>query len=215
MGCNKDCGKGCPGHISPAAVNAAVGKKKESVVQMVAVLTLTCFVAGLALAFTYNKTKARIAEAELASQLSSVKKVLPAFEGAPEVKELDIDGCMQTFYVGKKDGRVVGVATRAESVGYGGTVAMLVGVDPSGAISGMALLAHQETPGLGAKAGSNDFLNQFKGKVLADSAAAIRVTKDGGDIDAITAATITSRTVADAATKALRIFLKHKDVILG
>ena len=188
--------------------------KKDSVVRMVIVLTVTCLVAGICLSYTYNKTKDGIAHAELDAQLKSVRKVLPAFDGEPEQRTLTINGEEKTFYLGRKDGTVVGVATRSASLGYGGTLNILVGVNPEGVITGVDLLQHQETPGLGAKADGDEFLNQFKGKSLVTLSDELKVKKDSGDIDSITAATITSRAVAHAATKALRLFMENKEEVL-
>jgi electron transport complex protein RnfG len=188
--------------------------KKDSVMRMVIVLTVTCLVAGLCLSFTYNKTKDDIAHAKLDAQLKSVQKVLPSFDGDIEVKTVMIDGEEKTFYLGRKDGMIVGAATQSASLGYGGTLNLLVGVDPEGVMTGVVLLEHQETPGLGAKAGGDEFLNQFKGKSLVTLSDEVKVKKDGGDIDSITAATITSRAVAHAATKALRLFMENKEEVL-
>ena len=189
-------------------------QKKDSVKTMVVVLTVTCMVAGICLSFTYNQTKDAIAQAELDAQLRSVRTVLPPFDGEPEVITRVINGKEKTLYIGRKNGVIVGVAISSTSLGYGGTLKILVGIRPDGTITGIELLQHKETPGLGAKASSSDFLTQFKGKFLTQSTDEIKVKKDGGDIDSITAATITSRAVAKAATTALREFMQHKDEIL-
>jgi len=189
-------------------------EKKDSLMQMVIVLTLTCLIAGVCLSYTYNKTKDGIARAELDAKLKSVRKVLPAFDGEPEQRTLTINGEEKTFYIGRKEGRVVGVAASSSALGYGGTLNILVGIDVEGAITRVVLLEHQETPGLGSKAEGEDFLNQFKGKLLVTLSDELKGKKDGGDIDSITAATITSRAVAQAATKASRFFMEHKEEVL-
>ncbi len=189
-------------------------RKKDSIVKMIFVLTLICFLAGLSLSYTYNKTRDKILDAEFEAKLKSVKKVLPPFDGDAGVKKVIIEGEEKTFYLGRKQGSIIGVATASSHLGYGGTLSILVGIDLEGIITGVALLEHQETPGLGAKAGGEAFLGQFKGKYLSDSDDKIMVKKDGGDIDSITSATITSRSVAEAATKALRLFMQHKKEVL-
>jgi len=190
--------------------------KKDSVFKMVIVLTLTCLTAGVCLSFTYMYTKDAIASAEKDATLSSVRKVLPEFDGDPEEKMLTVNDEEKVFYVGKKNGEIVGVATSSSSMGYGGAVSILVGVDVYGAITGIVLLQHQETPGLGTKAANPEFLDQFQGKRLDDAGDAIALVNYGGDIQGITSATITSRAVTQAATNALRMFLKHRiDIMPG
>jgi len=181
---------------------------------MVSVLTITCVVAGIALSFTYTATKDAIVQAETAARLASVRTVIPPFNGEPVEEEYEIEGTAHTFFIGKKDGKVVGVATPAQAVGYGGTVNILVGMNPTGKVTGIVLLQHQETPGLGTKAGLPQFLEQFTGRKLEFRSDEMLVKKDGGDIDAVTAATITSRAVTKATTEALRRFLKIKEELL-
>ena len=189
--------------------------KKDSIIKMVVVLTLTCIISGVCLSYTYNKTKDVIADAELHAKLKSVRNVLPAFDGDPEQRTVIINGEEKTFYIGKKEGHVVGIAASSSALGYGGTLHILVGIDPEGTITGVELLQHKETPGLGAKAESPRFLDQFKRKFLTSVDDTIQVKKDGGDIDSITAATITSRAIAEAATEALREFIKYKDEVVS
>jgi len=190
------------------------GTKKDSIGKMVLVLTVTCVIAGICLSFTYTQTKDAIANAELAATLKSVRKVLPAFDGEPAEKKITVEGRERTFYIGHKDGAIVGVATTSSALGYGGTISILVGMDMKGSITGIELLQHKETPGLGTKAGDIEFLAQFNGAMLKDARDEIKVKKDDGDIDSITAATITSRAIAAAATDALRLFIEHKDEVL-
>jgi len=188
--------------------------KQDSVFKMVAALTVTCVISGVALAFTYNVTKDRIVAAEKEARLESVRTVLPEFDGEPVEKELEIDGETYTFFIGKKDEKMVGVAVATKAIGYGGDVHMLIGMDIHGIIRGMALLQHQETPGLGTKAGGSRFLSQFIGQKLHATSDEFLVTKDGGQINAVTAATITSRAVAKAATAALHAFMKAKEQLV-
>lgn len=206
----KKCGNACPAK----AVKIPI-KKTESVFLLVFILTFVCLGAGVLLSFTFNQTKDKIADAEQQAALELVKVVLPEFDGEPIVKKLMIDGEEKEFYIGSKNGFVTGIATRSNSLGYGGTLTILVGVDTDEKISGVALLSHQETPGLGAKAGDANFLEQFKNKTLKEKESVLTVKKDGGEIEAITAATITSRAVAKAATKALRIININKKELVS
>ena len=191
-----------------------MAKKEDSVLKMVVVLMVTCIFSGVALAYTYNLTKDKIAQTEKEAGLSAVKKVLPVYDGIPQEKIINIDGVEKSIYIGKKDGKIVGFAIPSGAIGYGGMVNILVGIDTNGKVTGMELLAHQETPGLGSKAGEAKFKDQFKGKFLKSVSEVFSVRKDGGDIEAITAATITSRAVTNGVTEALRIYLKNKEQLV-
>ncbi len=179
-----------------------MAKKKDSVFKLVSMLVLTCVISGICLALTFSVTKDRIALAEENAKLSAVKEVLPEFEGNPVEKKIEIEGNEVSVFVGMQDGKLVGFAIPSGDVGYGGMVNVLVGFDPKGSVTGIALLDHQETPGLGSKAGEPGFIKQFFGK--SDSSYAVK--KDGGNIEAVTAATITSRAVCGGVTKAAKVF---------
>jgi len=187
----------------------------DSVPKMVTVLTLVCCAAALALSQVYSVTKGPIALAEKNEQLKAIKAVLPAYDNDP-LKEVDkhkFEGVKYEFYVGKKAGKVVGRAVKVKSdAGYGGAIVVMLGIAPDGKITGLYILKHSETPGLGAKIVEKGFLDQFVGKSLASSK--IYVKKDGGDIDQITGATISPRAVCLAVRQGLlayrAIYLKGK-----
>ena len=93
----------------------------------------------------------------------------------------------------------------------------MLGVNPAGEITGIYILKHLETPGLGANIERPEFTEQFKGKSLANSKLVrgnLAVTKDGGDIQALTGATISPRGVVQAVNWGLKVFEKHKGEIL-
>jgi len=115
-----------------------------------------------------------------------------------------------TFYQAIKDGELVGTAVKTYTDnGFGGRVSIMVGFKPDGTIINTAVLEHKETPGLGDKMdkSKSDFTEQFKGKNPADFK--LEVSKDGGDVDAITAATISSRAFCDAVLRAYTTFEKE------
>ncbi len=167
----------------------------REVARMVGVLTLVCVLAALALAKVYDLTEEPIREAKRQELLRAVGAVLPAFDNAPDADAREVDGV--TYYPGRKVGELVGVAFPVRSnEGYSGTIEALVGVDPTGRVTGVVVLAHAETPGLGAKAADPGFLAQFNGRSLDDARWAVK--KDGGDFDQITGATITPRAIVAA-----------------
>lgn len=168
----------------------------DTVPKMVAVLTIICGVAALALAQVYNVTKEPIEQAERNEQLKAIKAVLPPYDNDPlkEVEKHEYEGAEYEFCVGKKAGEIVGRAVKVKSeAGYGGAIEIMLGIGPDAKITGIYILKHAETPGLGAKIVEKSFTEQFVGKSLAKSK--ICVKKDGGDIDQITGATISPRAV--------------------
>lgn len=146
-----------------------------------------CVIASAGLATVYSLTAERIknnVKQELQEKLKSV---------IPDADRFEEKG---TEYIGYKDNKKVGVAVRVSPNGYGGPINMLMGVDRNGKILGIAILSHKETPGLGKKIEDQQFRSQFKGKRVEG----LILKKDSaeGMIDAITAATISSRAVTDA-----------------
>ena len=99
----------------------------------------------------------------------------------------------------------------ASPKGYGGTIRLLVGVNAAGTVQGLAVLEQKETPGLGAKIKDDGFRGQFKGLRIIDTRWKVR--KDGGDVDEITAATISSRAVVEAVARGLDVYRRHEATI--
>ncbi len=167
-------------------------------------LALICAVAALALSQVASFTAEPIAAAEYAAKMEAVIAVLPAHDNAPGVDAVDLDA--RTYYPAMKDGEVVGWAFRGVTqLGYSGEIEVMIGVDAAGAIEGMRILRHAETPGLGSNYAEPAMLADFfGGKTLV--ATDWRMSKDGGDIDAVTGATVTGRALADAVQNALKQF---------
>lgn len=179
---------------------------------LVIVLTLTCVIAALSMALVDRLTEGRIDTQKKMGKVSSIKNVLPPFDNDPLADKKEIDG--KTFYIGKKAGKLTGIALEVEGEGYSGGIRIMVGIDPTGTITGVEILEQLETPGLGARIEDDTFRAQFKGKSLTNSKLVeghLAVKKDNGDIDALTGATISSRGVTEAADKALNIFQQYKD----
>lgn len=178
-------------------------KKLESTLpNMFIVLTLIALVSAAALAFTYGQTKPILDEQARQRQIQAVSAVIPAeFDNAPTEEAVSVEGYDGVeIYPATAGGARVGTAVRSYSGdGYGGTITIMVGFNPDGEITGTTVLSHTETPGLGAKITEESFREQFVGATAADGLA---VTKDGGNVDAITAATISSRAFCDAINRA-------------
>lgn len=165
-------------------------------------LGIICLAATLVLAVTYEVTKPKIEEQLKTEEQDALKIVMPQ---ADSFNEKVLDGI--EYFEAFKDKNLIGYCVRVVGGGYTGYIRIITGIDPAGAIQGVEILEHNETPGLGAKINEIKpgemepwFLKQFKGK----SARTIAVKKD---IDAITGATISSRAVTDAIRMTIDDFL--------
>ncbi|MCB2220904.1 MAG: RnfABCDGE type electron transport complex subunit G [Bacteroidetes bacterium] len=178
-----------------------MAKKESSFVNMVITLFVVTGVAALALGSVYNLTKEPIAIAKRQKIEKAIGEVLPAFDTIREFKRLPEGGKDSlTFYEASNNGMPVGTAIRTYTdKGFSGRFWIMVGFTDGDVISGTSVLEHKETPGLGDKMKS-EWANQFVGKNL--NSFKLKVKKDGGDVDAITAATISSRAFCEATQRA-------------
>lgn len=174
---------------------------KSSLKNMLLCLTGVCLACSALLAFTYALTCEPVAAAQQAKTNASIARVLPEFTGAPELKTVDVDGQTFSYY----DAGGSGYAVIVTVSGFGGPLSLMVGIREDGCIHNTVVLSHNETPGLGAKCQTDTkFIDQFKG--LDPSVKHLAVRKDGGDIDAITASTITSRAYTLAVATAAGVY---------
>ena len=182
---------------------------KSTLTNMVLSLLGITLVASLAVGVIYRVTAGPIADAKTAKLTNAIAQVLPPFDNTPgdSVQTLNIDGGEVKIYSGTKNGQPVGYAIESFSNnGFSGEVRLIVGFNPDGTIYRTEVLSQHETPGLGDKMerSKSDFAQQFDGKNPADFHLA--VSKDGGDVDAITAATISSRAYTEAIARAYNVF---------
>ena len=169
-------------------------------------LLAICLVCSALLAGVYALTAEPIAAASAAKNEAAIKEVLP--ETAVTVEEertVEMDGQTYTYNLAyDEQGNTVGCAINVSPLGFGGPISIKVGFDASGVIWNTKVLSQAETPGLGAKCTEASFSGQFKG--FDPSAKKLAVRKDGGDVDAITASTITSRAYANGLAVAVNVF---------
>jgi len=179
----------------------------------VIVLTCICLAAALLLSYINLITRDAIAANEKAEALRMVQKVLTDFDNNLDEEKVEIEGI--TVYRGFKDGAFTGAAIQTESrQGYGGTIKVMLGVDEQGKVTGLEVVSHTETPGLGTKVTAGEWKEQLRGMSLATGAWKVRKDDPGGVVDEVTGATISSRAVIEAAEQALRLFEKHRDAIM-
>lgn len=174
---------------------------KSSLLNMTACLGAITLVCSALLGVFHEITAEPIKAAAAAKTQNAIAAVLP--EGYDAISELQ--QCEQgSYYLATKDGEVVGMAVNAQSSGFGGTLKVMVGFYADGRICNTSVLEHSETPGLGAKCTEPAFAAQFQG--FDPSVNALSVKKDGGDVDAITASTITSRAFCVAMENAVKVY---------
>ena len=179
---------------------------KSSLKNMVLVLFSISLISGACVGLVNMITEEPIAEAKKKANEEAVVKVLPEFDqietSVHKADELTIE-----VNKASKDGNVVGYAIKtATKNGFSGMITMMVGFDTKGTILNVEVLEQSETPGLGAKMSEegNPILASIKGKKATETK--LTVKKDGGDVDALTAATISSRAYADAVARAYSVF---------
>jgi len=167
------------------------------------VLVIICVIAGGILALIYQQTAPIIAGNKKLGEEVARREVLPM---ASEFQPVKVDKDTICYKGLDSDGKLVGYTFTCEKEGYGGIIRTMVGIDTLSQISGIKVISQQETPGLGANCTSPEFTEQFIGK----DPKQLMVKKDGGEIEAITGATITSRAITDAIREK---FSQIKDII--
>lgn len=168
---------------------------KSNFRNMVLCLFGVCLVCSAVLGLVFVTTEEPIAKVNEQILKQSIGEVLP--EGGEISGMKTADGV--EYYENTVDGVVVAYAVKSKTAGFGGPLSLMVGVLPDGTVVNTSVLSHSETPGLGAKCTTDAaFMNQWKG-----FDGKLAVTKDGGDVDAITASTITSRAYTKAVAAAV------------
>ncbi|MFC1452354.1 RnfABCDGE type electron transport complex subunit G [Verrucomicrobiota bacterium] len=183
---------------------------KESA-KLVIALAAICLAAGALLGWVNSLTAGPIEETERRVKMAAIRKVLPPCSNSPDADTLVVeeDGKKWTFHVARSENGFAGAAFEtASAAGYGGGISVMVGVNAEGAVHAVEILRHKETPGLGAKIIEPAFTGQFAGKDTRETTWAVK--KDGGEIDAVTAATISSRAVVEAVKAGLDAYIKHE-----
>lgn len=166
------------------------------------VLTAIGLVVATLLGLTNLITKERIFALEAKNETVAISKVI---EGETSAATVDSDGSKHTYYIAKKDEKVVGYAFKTSANGYGGTVKVIVGINTDGAVTGIEITdISGETPGLGQNVAKADFSLQFKEKNKALSV--VKQNPSSNEIKAVTGATISSRAVTTAVNTALELY---------
>lgn len=172
-------------------------------------LTVICLVVGALLGWVYSVTEAPIAQANADKQTAAIKAVAPEFDTVGEaVVTTSSNGLEATKFPVFKDGKVAGAAVQVITAkGFGGNITLMFGFDNDGNLTGYNCLSMAETPGLGSKI-PQWFIEGGKGNVIGKNPGKnnLTVSKDGGEVNAITAATISSRAFCDGIAQAYGVF---------
>lgn len=181
-----------------------MAKTESTFRNMVLSLTLISLGASASLGFVYAITKEPIEMSVLNKKLDAIREVVPDFTNNPNDEMFLLpsgEGDSLEIFPAKKDEEIVGYAVNTYSnIGFSATIRLMVGFKPDGTIINISVLEQTETPGLGTKMTEPEFKDQFKDKN--PSGFSLKVKKDGGPVDAITAATISSRAFCDAVQRA-------------
>ena len=175
---------------------------------MTVTLLVITVIISVSVGFMYQLTKEPIEAANVVKQNFAIKAVLPDYDNSPldDAYEIDnFDGAAEKLicYPGFVNGEPSGIAVKTWTKnGYSGMIRIMVGFDPSGNIVNISVLEQKETPGLGTKITKPKFKDQYNGKN--PSTNNLKMKKEGGEIDAITAATITSRAFSEAVERAYK-----------
>jgi len=171
-------------------------KKEGGIVQLVVVLGLITLVCALLLGLTNGVTADKIEQNNIDKRNAAMSEIMSGAEfedlnttvPAPDKDTPEITG----VYKATRDGADAGYCVEVKPKGFGGVLTLIVGINADGTVAGAKVTSHAETPGLGAKSQDAEWIAQYGGQAANGSLA---VTKDGGTINAITGATITSRAV--------------------
>jgi len=187
-----------------------MAKTESTFKNMVLSLTLISLISSACLGFVYEFTKEPIELSNLNKKLNAIKLVVPEFNNNPNEEMFRLatgEGDSLEIYPARRDDTIVGYAVNTfTSKGFSGNISLMAGFKPDGTIFNITVLEQKETPGLGTKMTEPEFKDQFNDKNPADFE--LKVKKDGGPVDAITAATISSRAFCDAVAKAYNTLQK-------
>lgn len=183
---------------------------------MVLTLLVITLIAGFSLGYVNKLTLAPIAKSKLEKKVNALKLVLPAFDNNP-VKEVilikveNIKDSVEVFPAYLNQNFVGAAVIGSSEKGFSGLIKIMVGFNADGTIYNIAVLEQKETPGLGTKIKDHSFINLYKDKNL--SLFNAKVKKDGGEIDALTGATITTRAFSEATQMAYDVFIENNAII--
>ncbi len=179
----------------------------KDVAKMGLILMAFCLVSALALSMTYGATIDVITQSRAATDIANRREVMseaddfaPLDEGLLAQLQSE-DATILDVHRAYKQGEIIGHVAKVSSQGFGGAIEVIVGFDVNGEITGLRLGTHAETPGLGANAANPEFYEQFEGMTLTRDIIVDKTSAGDNQVQAVTAATITSSAVTDGVNR--------------
>ena len=193
-------------------------KTKDTFINMVVSLFAITIIAGFSLGFVNDLTVGPKAKAKLDQKVKALKNVLPTFDNNPVedvlmVKSEKVADSIEIYPAYLKNEFVGAAVIGSSEKGFSGLVKIMVGFNAKGEIENVVVLEQKETPGLGTKMKDEKFISQFKGKNL--KTFNVNVKKDGGQVDALTGATISTRAFSEAVQNAYDEFEKNNPSLIS
>ncbi len=194
----------------------------KDISRLLIALTLIAGCAGFVLSLVEGVTREPIKEQRRLQMVKALSAVLPEFDNSPDTDTVVLNNGVDakgnpvevTFYRARKSDALVGTAFKVVAPdGYSGNIEVMVGLKPDETLNAIEILAHAETPGLGARISEPVFKDQFKNKGLDN--ADWRVKKDGGEFDQISGATISPRAIVGAVKSGLNFYREHQQEIVA
>lgn len=193
-----------------------MSKKESTLWNMILSLLVVTLAAGLSLGFVNNLTKGPKAKAKLERKIKALKLVLPTFDNNPVMdmvllKSESAKDSVEVYPAFSNDNFAGAAVVGSSEKGFSGLIKIMVGFNPDGIIKNIVVLDHKETPGLGTKMKDEKFIQQYRDKI--PSQFNLKVTKDGGEIDALTGATISTRAFSESIQMAYEVFVESSHTI--
>ena len=193
-------------------------KKKDTFINMLVSLFVITIISGFSLGYINELTVGPIEKGKIERKVNALKLVLPTFDNNPveDVQKIKSDFAKDSVEVfpAFENNEFVGAAVIGSTEkGFSGLIKLMIGFKPDGTVQNIVVLEQKETPGLGTKMKDEKFLAQFRDKN--PSAFNLKVTKDGGEVDALTGATITSRAFGESVQMAYDEFMKNNGSLIA
>lgn len=174
------------------------------------ILLIITMIAGIVLGFANDLTKEAIIENSKVSK-EDLSYIMPEAQGIQDMDmELDAEGNVKEIYEAVSGNDVVGYVLKVTSKGFHGAVDFVVGISKDDKVSGIKVLAHSETPGLGAKIAEEKFTSRFKDKPATEYLEVVKVTPNkDNEVEAISGATTSSKASVSAVNEAITFYLEN------
>lgn len=194
-----------------------MSKKKDTFINMLVSLFAITIISGFSLGYVNELTVGPIEKGKIERKVNALKLVLPTFDNNPvedvQLIKSPLAKDSVEVYPAFSNNQFVGAAIIGSTEkGFSGLIKIMVGFKPDGTIQNIVVLEQKETPGLGTKMKDDKYLAQYRDQD--PSTYNLKVTKDGGDVDALTGATITSRAFGEAVQMAYDEFMKNNSSLI-